>query len=66
MDVEPGVLFEFVLVLKGDPHGIQKLPDYFAEYVTGEDRPRTMHHRRWTWSQVCCSSSSSSLKVLSL
>ncbi|KAK1604551.1 hypothetical protein QYE76_028224 [Lolium multiflorum] len=45
MDVEPGVLFKFVLVLKGDPRGIQRLPDSFAEYVAGNDRPRTMHLR---------------------
>ncbi|KAK1677739.1 hypothetical protein QYE76_038587 [Lolium multiflorum] len=44
MDVEPDVLFEFVLVLKGDPRGIQRLPDSFAKYVGG-DRPRTMHLR---------------------
>ena len=44
MDVEPDVLFEFVLVLKGDPRGIQRLPDSFAEYVGGV-RPRTMHLR---------------------
>ena len=36
MDVEPDVRFEFVLVLKGDPRGIQRLPDYFAEYVAGD------------------------------
>ncbi|KAK1665281.1 hypothetical protein QYE76_053440 [Lolium multiflorum] len=45
MDVEPGVLFEFVLILKGDPCGIQRLPDSFAEYVAGDGRPRTMHLR---------------------
>jgi hypothetical protein len=44
MDVEPDVLFEFVHVLKGDPRGIQRLPDSFAEYVGGV-RPRTMHLR---------------------
>ncbi|KAK1686141.1 hypothetical protein QYE76_046989 [Lolium multiflorum] len=37
MDVEPDVRFEFVLVLKGDPRGIQRL--------AGDDRPRTMHLR---------------------
>ncbi|KAK1650393.1 hypothetical protein QYE76_068198 [Lolium multiflorum] len=42
---EMDVLFEFVLVLKGDPRGIQRLPDSFAEYVAGDDRPRTMHLR---------------------
>lgn len=45
MDVEPDVLFEFVLVLKGDPRGIQRLPDSFADYVAGDDRLRTMHLR---------------------
>ncbi|KAK1630929.1 hypothetical protein QYE76_005244 [Lolium multiflorum] len=45
MDVEPDVRFEFVLVLKGDPRGIQRLPDSFADYVAGDDRPRTMHLR---------------------
>ncbi|KAK1645900.1 hypothetical protein QYE76_063705 [Lolium multiflorum] len=49
MDVEPDVLFEFVLVLKGDPRGIQRLPDSFADYVTGDDRPRTMH----LWEAAC-------------
>ncbi|KAK1682612.1 hypothetical protein QYE76_043460 [Lolium multiflorum] len=44
MDVEPDVLFEFVLVLKGDPRGIQRLPDSFTEYVGGV-RPRKMHLR---------------------
>ncbi|KAK1650199.1 hypothetical protein QYE76_068004 [Lolium multiflorum] len=44
MDVEPDVLFEFVLVLKGDPRGILRLPDSFAEYVGGV-RPRKMHLR---------------------
>ena len=45
MDVEPASQFEFVLVLKGDPRGIQRLPDSFADYVAGDDRPRTMHLR---------------------
>ncbi|KAK1611143.1 hypothetical protein QYE76_034816 [Lolium multiflorum] len=45
MDVEPDVRFEFVLVLKGDPRGIQRLSDSFADYVAGDDRPRTMHLR---------------------
>ncbi|KAK1699002.1 hypothetical protein QYE76_015699 [Lolium multiflorum] len=45
MDVEVGMLFEFVLVLKGDPRGIQRLPDSFVEYVAGDDRPSTMHLR---------------------
>lgn len=45
MDVEPDVRFEFVLVLKGDPRGIQRLPDTFADYVAGDDRPHKMHLR---------------------
>jgi hypothetical protein len=45
MDVEGPVLFEFVLVLKGDPRGIQRLPDPFAVYVAGDDRPGTLHLR---------------------
>ncbi|KAK1677561.1 hypothetical protein QYE76_038409 [Lolium multiflorum] len=45
MDMDPGMLFEFVLVLKGNPRGIQRLPDSFVEYVAGDDRPRTMHLR---------------------
>nr|XP_051220589.1 B3 domain-containing protein Os03g0212300-like [Lolium perenne] len=45
MDVEPDVRFEFVLVLKGDLRGIQRLPDSFADYVAGDDRPRMMHLR---------------------
>jgi hypothetical protein len=43
MDEERPVLCEFVLVLKGDPRGIQRPPDSFAEYVV--DRPHTMHLR---------------------
>ncbi|KAK1605366.1 hypothetical protein QYE76_029039 [Lolium multiflorum] len=42
MDVESGVLFEFVLVLKGDPRGIQRLPDSFA---VARRPPRMMHLR---------------------
>ncbi|KAK1647036.1 hypothetical protein QYE76_064841 [Lolium multiflorum] len=45
MEKEGPVLFEFVLVLKGDPRGIQRLPDSFAEYVGGVRRPGTMHLR---------------------
>ncbi|KAK1617301.1 hypothetical protein QYE76_022818 [Lolium multiflorum] len=41
MDEEGPVLFEFVLGLKGDPRGIQRLPDTFA----GDDRPGTLHLR---------------------
>ncbi|KAK1694967.1 hypothetical protein QYE76_011664 [Lolium multiflorum] len=32
-DEEGPVLFEFIVVLKGDPHGIQRFPDSFADYV---------------------------------
>ncbi|KAK1603685.1 hypothetical protein QYE76_027358 [Lolium multiflorum] len=45
MDEEGPVLFEFVLVLKGDPRGIQRLPDTFADFVAGDDRPGTLHLR---------------------
>ncbi|KAK1648098.1 hypothetical protein QYE76_065903 [Lolium multiflorum] len=45
MDVEGPVQFEFVLVLKGDPRGIQRLPDSFAAYVAGNDRPCMLHLR---------------------
>ncbi|KAK1621001.1 hypothetical protein QYE76_026518 [Lolium multiflorum] len=45
MDVEPDVLFEFVLVLKGDPRDIQRLLYSLADYVAGDNRPRTMHLR---------------------
>ncbi|KAK1684767.1 hypothetical protein QYE76_045615 [Lolium multiflorum] len=45
MDVEGPVKFEFVLVLKGDPRGIQRLPDSYAAYVAGDDRPGTLHLR---------------------
>jgi hypothetical protein len=31
-DEEGAMLFEFIVVLKGDPHGIQRLPDSFADY----------------------------------
>ncbi|KAK1677494.1 hypothetical protein QYE76_038342 [Lolium multiflorum] len=45
MDVDAGVLFEFALVLKGNPRGIQRLPDSFAAYVAGDGGPGTMHLR---------------------
>ncbi|KAK1642821.1 hypothetical protein QYE76_060626 [Lolium multiflorum] len=45
MDDERPVLFEFVLVLKGDPRGIQRLPDTFADFAAGDDRPGTLHLR---------------------
>ncbi|KAK1617078.1 hypothetical protein QYE76_022595 [Lolium multiflorum] len=41
---ERQVLFEFVVVLKGDPHGIQRLPDTFADFVAG-DEPGSLHLR---------------------
>ncbi|KAK1610154.1 hypothetical protein QYE76_033827 [Lolium multiflorum] len=41
---EQEVLFEFVVVLKGDPLGIQKLPDKFADFVAGNE-PAVMHLR---------------------
>jgi hypothetical protein len=39
------VLFEFVLVLKGDPRGIQRLPDTFADFVANDERSGTLHLR---------------------
>ncbi|KAK1617381.1 hypothetical protein QYE76_022898 [Lolium multiflorum] len=45
MDEEGSMLFEFVLVLKGDPRGIQRLPDTFADFVAGDDCPGTLHLR---------------------
>ncbi|KAK1605693.1 hypothetical protein QYE76_029366 [Lolium multiflorum] len=44
-DKEGPVLFEFIVVLKGDPHGIQRLPDSYADYVAGDERPRSLHLR---------------------
>ncbi|KAK1614221.1 hypothetical protein QYE76_019738 [Lolium multiflorum] len=44
-DEEGPVLFEFIVVLKGDPHGIQRLSDSFADYVAGDERPRSLHLR---------------------
>ncbi|KAK1627672.1 hypothetical protein QYE76_001987 [Lolium multiflorum] len=29
--------FEFIVILNGDPLGIQRLPDKFAEFVTGNE-----------------------------
>jgi hypothetical protein len=29
------VLFEFIAILKGDPLGIQRLPDKFTDFVAG-------------------------------
>ncbi|KAK1617835.1 hypothetical protein QYE76_023352 [Lolium multiflorum] len=34
---EREVLFEFVVILKGDPLGIQRLPDKFADFVAGNE-----------------------------
>ena len=31
------MVFEFVVVLKGDPHDIQRLPDTFADFVAGDE-----------------------------
>ena len=39
------MLFEFIVVLKGDPHGIQRLPDTFADFVAGDERPGSLHLR---------------------
>ncbi|KAK1666202.1 hypothetical protein QYE76_054361 [Lolium multiflorum] len=54
-DEEGVVLFEFIVVLKGDPRGIQRLPNSFADYIAGEERPHSLHLRedgcgccRWT------------------
>ncbi|KAK1620857.1 hypothetical protein QYE76_026374 [Lolium multiflorum] len=44
-DEEGPVLFEFIVVLKSDPHGIQRLPDTFANFVAGDERPRSLHLR---------------------
>ncbi|KAK1626766.1 hypothetical protein QYE76_001081 [Lolium multiflorum] len=33
------MLSELVVVLKGDPLGIQRLPDKFAEFVAGNEPP---------------------------
>ncbi|XP_051197095.1 uncharacterized protein [Lolium perenne] len=34
---EREVLFEFVVVLKGDPLGIERLPDNYADFVAGNE-----------------------------
>ncbi|KAK1664290.1 hypothetical protein QYE76_052449 [Lolium multiflorum] len=47
-DEEGLVLFEFIVVLKGDPHDIQKLPDTFADFVAGDERPD------WEYDCGCC------------
>ena len=38
------MLFEFVVVLKGDPLGIQKLPDKFGNFIAGNE-PASLHLR---------------------
>ncbi|KAK1667227.1 hypothetical protein QYE76_055386 [Lolium multiflorum] len=45
MDEEGPVLFEFVVVLKGDPHVIQRLPDTFADFVAGDERSGSLDLR---------------------
>jgi hypothetical protein len=45
MDEEGPVLFEFFVILKGDPHGIKRLPDTFADFVAGDERPGSLHLR---------------------
>ncbi|KAK1618279.1 hypothetical protein QYE76_023796 [Lolium multiflorum] len=45
MDEEGPVLFEFVFVLQGDPHDIQRLPDTFADFVASDERPGSLHLR---------------------
>ncbi|KAK1606501.1 hypothetical protein QYE76_030174 [Lolium multiflorum] len=45
MDEEGPVLFEFVVVLKGDPQAIQRLSDTFADFVAGDGRPGSLHLR---------------------
>ncbi|XP_051221139.1 B3 domain-containing protein Os03g0212300-like [Lolium perenne] len=42
---ERHVLFEFVVILKGDPHAIQRLPDTFADFVAGDGCPGSLHLR---------------------
>ncbi|KAK1697733.1 hypothetical protein QYE76_014430 [Lolium multiflorum] len=44
-DEEGPVLFEFIVVLKGDPHGIQRLPDTFADFIVGDERTRPLDLR---------------------
>ncbi|KAK1695603.1 hypothetical protein QYE76_012300 [Lolium multiflorum] len=44
-DEEGLVLFEFIVVLKGDPQAIQRLPDTFADFVAGDERPGSLHLR---------------------
>ncbi|KAK1696852.1 hypothetical protein QYE76_013549 [Lolium multiflorum] len=44
-DEDRAVMFEFIVVLKGDPYGIQRLPDSFTDYVAGDERLRSLHLR---------------------
>ncbi|KAK1686676.1 hypothetical protein QYE76_047524 [Lolium multiflorum] len=48
---ERQVLFEFIVVLKGDPLGIQRLPDKFTDFVTG-DESASLH--LWEAACGCC------------
>ncbi|KAK1629175.1 hypothetical protein QYE76_003490 [Lolium multiflorum] len=41
---EHQVLFEFIVVLNGDPLGIQRLPDKFTEFVA-DNEPSVLHLR---------------------
>ncbi|KAK1660769.1 hypothetical protein QYE76_048928 [Lolium multiflorum] len=42
-DEEGPVLFEFIVVLKGGPHSIQRLPDTFTNFVAGDERSGSLH-----------------------
>ncbi|KAK1605504.1 hypothetical protein QYE76_029177 [Lolium multiflorum] len=47
---EQEVMFEFI-ALKGDPLGIQRLPDKFADFVAGNE-PASLHLREAAYD--CC------------
>ncbi|KAK1653627.1 hypothetical protein QYE76_071432 [Lolium multiflorum] len=56
---ERQVLFEFVVLLNGDPLGIQRLPEKFADFVAGNE-PASLHLReaacgccRWIVDVIC-------------
>ncbi|XP_051190246.1 B3 domain-containing protein Os03g0212300-like [Lolium perenne] len=49
MDKEGPVLFEFVIILKGDPHVIQRPPYTFADFVAGDEPPGSLH----LWEAAC-------------
>ncbi|KAK1609015.1 hypothetical protein QYE76_032688 [Lolium multiflorum] len=49
---ERPVMFEFFVVLKGDPHAIQRLPDTFTDFVAGDGRPGSLHLREAAYG--CC------------